>query len=176
MHKLTFNCFVFAAGHPHFLHHPVQAGSLWRARLSPVGSGDRLGHCHGLHHLDSFGCHSHIVGATWLIHAGDIYFIFASSNHVYGLSCPVQSQLYVFIIGELLPQKLKLSITPYALNEMAKMPYYERGGRDGYPAIAVISSSISLQDKTPIQTNLWCVFATISGRVLMVATGRCYWY
>ncbi|XP_051255873.1 sodium- and chloride-dependent GABA transporter ine [Dicentrarchus labrax] len=50
-------------------------------------------------------------------------------------------------------QKLKLSITPFALNEMSKMPYYERGGRYGDPAIAVISSSVHLPQKPPIETN-----------------------
>ncbi|XP_028277145.1 sodium- and chloride-dependent GABA transporter 1 isoform X3 [Parambassis ranga] len=48
-------------------------------------------------------------------------------------------------------QKLKLSITPYALNEKSKMPYYERGGI-GYPDIAVISTSISLPEKPPTHT------------------------
>ncbi|XP_061658739.1 sodium- and chloride-dependent GABA transporter ine [Syngnathoides biaculeatus] len=47
-------------------------------------------------------------------------------------------------------QKLKLSITPNALNEMSKMPYYERGGSAQYPpAVAVISTTINLQDKLP---------------------------
>ncbi|KAM9348932.1 sodium-dependent dopamine transporter [Symphorus nematophorus] len=50
-------------------------------------------------------------------------------------------------------QKLKLSIKPYALNEMSKMAYYERGGRYGDPAIAVISSNIKLPEKPPIETN-----------------------
>ncbi|KAF7665675.1 hypothetical protein LDENG_00136540 [Lucifuga dentata] len=51
-------------------------------------------------------------------------------------------------------QKLKLSITPFALNKISKMPYYERGGEDTYPNLAVISSTIQPPDKPPIQSNL----------------------
>ncbi|XP_029924895.1 sodium- and chloride-dependent GABA transporter ine [Myripristis murdjan] len=50
-------------------------------------------------------------------------------------------------------QRLKLSITPFALSTISKMPYYERGGKDSFPAIAVISSA-HLPEKPPIQTNL----------------------
>ncbi|XP_019750842.1 sodium- and chloride-dependent GABA transporter ine [Hippocampus comes] len=42
-------------------------------------------------------------------------------------------------------QKLKLSITPYALNEKSKMPYYERGGSDRNPTVTAICNSIRLQ-------------------------------
>lgn len=73
----SFSVFLFAAGYPHFLHHPVQTSTLWELRLSAVGSGGRLAHCHGLHHLDSFGCHSHIMGAAWFFHAGIVHLTFA---------------------------------------------------------------------------------------------------
>lgn len=49
-------------------------------------------------------------------------------------------------------QKLKLSVTPYALNRKSKMPYYERGGNT-FPVISVISSSQYPTEKPPIQTN-----------------------
>ncbi|CAJ1064401.1 sodium- and chloride-dependent GABA transporter ine [Xyrichtys novacula] len=54
--------------------------------------------------------------------------------------------------GSLL-QKLKLSITPYALNEKQKMPYYERGGIYGNPSISIISSGASIIIKPPAETN-----------------------
>ncbi|XP_073335294.1 sodium- and chloride-dependent GABA transporter ine isoform X1 [Pagrus major] len=50
-------------------------------------------------------------------------------------------------------QKLKLSITPYALNEKSNMPYYERGGKNGDPDIAVISSSIDLAVNPPVEAK-----------------------
>lgn len=53
----------------------------------------------------------------------------------------------------LLQQKLKLSITPYGLDEMTKIPYYERGGRDRHPVIAVTSSSMFASEKPIGQTN-----------------------
>lgn len=145
--------FLLVAGYPDFLHHQVLTSPLWGLRLPSLGSGGRLGHCSGLHHLDSFGCCSHIVGATWLIHAGDVYLLFFHPRccswyprHDHRKS----SCVLIFLL-----QKLKLSITPHALNEMSKMPYYERGGRDGYPVIAVISSNIRLPEKPPVQTNFW---------------------
>nr|XP_019941056.1 PREDICTED: sodium- and chloride-dependent GABA transporter ine-like [Paralichthys olivaceus] len=48
-------------------------------------------------------------------------------------------------------QKLKLSITPHSLDEMSKMAYDERGGKDAYP---VISSNSLVTEKPHIQTNL----------------------
>lgn len=51
-----------------------------------------------------------------------------------------------------LVQKLKLSLTPYALNEKSNMPYYERGGPGGNPPIAVISPSFDLPEKHPAET------------------------
>lgn len=70
------------------------------------------------------------------------------------MSCSCKIKLCVNIIGAFLQQKLKLSITPYGLNEMSKMPYYERGGGDRGPVIAAISFDISLPEKPPSQTNL----------------------
>ncbi|XP_068186736.1 sodium- and chloride-dependent GABA transporter ine [Antennarius striatus] len=49
-------------------------------------------------------------------------------------------------------QKLKLSITPYALNELSKSPYYERGGTYRDPGIPVITSTIDLPEKSPAET------------------------
>lgn len=161
--------FLFAAGYPHFLHHPVQTGALWRLCFPSLGSGGRLGHCHGLYHLDSFGCHSHTVGVTWLHHAGDIHlpFILSLSRLYkwYPCACVAMLCSYVVITGTFLPQKLKLSITPYSLNETSKKPYHENEGNraGGYPVIAV-TGSISKLDKLPIETNFWycCVFCTTS--------------
>lgn len=55
--------------------------------------------------------------------------------------------------GAFLLQKLKLSITPYALNKKSKMPYYEMGG-ETRPGLAVISYDTQPPEKPPIQTNL----------------------
>ncbi|XP_077401936.1 sodium- and chloride-dependent GABA transporter ine isoform X1 [Vanacampus margaritifer] len=44
-------------------------------------------------------------------------------------------------------QKLKLSITPYALNNKSNMPYYERRESDRYPSVAVISTAVGLQHR-----------------------------
>lgn len=60
-------------------------------------------------------------------------------------------QLCLMNIGEILQQKLKLSITPSALDEKSNMPYYERGGKDGLPGISIIGSNIHLTEK-PHQT------------------------
>lgn len=78
--------------------------------------------------------------------------IFTGSTHVHVLCC-----LCVNVIVTFLLQKLKQSFKPYALNETnePKMPYYERGGRLGDPAVAVICSSISLSEKPPVETNFW---------------------
>lgn len=61
---------------------------------------------------------------------------------------------YYINVGTSLLQKLKQSITPYTLNELSKMPYYERGGAYGDPVIATISSSGHLPEKAPAETNL----------------------
>ncbi|XP_049599566.1 sodium- and chloride-dependent GABA transporter ine [Syngnathus scovelli] len=51
-------------------------------------------------------------------------------------------------------QKLKLSITPYALNDKSKIPYCESGGNESSPNMAVISSNaISTDYKLPDETN-----------------------
>ncbi|XP_072302725.1 sodium- and chloride-dependent GABA transporter ine [Eucyclogobius newberryi] len=49
-------------------------------------------------------------------------------------------------------QRLRLSITPGTLDEMSKMPYYERGG-GVFPVIAVTESSQYPAEKPPIQTH-----------------------
>ena len=74
-------------------------------------------------------------------------------------------KLCVDIIGTFLQQKLKLSIKPYALDEMSKMAYYERGGKYGEPAIAVISSNDQLPEKPPLETNFWYLSALHSHNV-----------
>uniref|UniRef100_A0A3Q1EHX7 Transporter n=1 Tax=Acanthochromis polyacanthus TaxID=80966 RepID=A0A3Q1EHX7_9TELE len=60
----------------------------------------------------------------------------------------------LWLLPGTLLQKLKLSITPFALNGKSKMPYYERGGPDGQPGIAVISSNTELPEKPLSQTKL----------------------
>lgn len=115
-----------------------------------MGSGDRLGHCHGLHRLDSSGCRSHIVGATWLNHAGDKDL----PSYIASSTCVIHVMCVFMLLVHFLLQKLKLSLTPYTLNEISKMPYYERGGRNGDPVVAVISSNVHLPEKPPIETNL----------------------
>uniref|UniRef100_A0A3Q1BKN5 Transporter n=2 Tax=Amphiprion ocellaris TaxID=80972 RepID=A0A3Q1BKN5_AMPOC len=59
----------------------------------------------------------------------------------------------LWLLPGTLLQKLKLSITPFALNGKSKMPYYERGGPDGHPGIAVISSNTELPEKPLSQTK-----------------------
>ncbi|XP_060941330.1 sodium- and chloride-dependent GABA transporter ine [Limanda limanda] len=51
-------------------------------------------------------------------------------------------------------QKLKLSITPHSLDEKSKKTFDERGGKDAYPVMAVISSNSLVTEKSHIQTNL----------------------
>ncbi|XP_069001780.1 sodium- and chloride-dependent GABA transporter ine [Embiotoca jacksoni] len=60
----------------------------------------------------------------------------------------------LWVLPGSLIQKLKLSITPFTLDGKSKMAYYERGGKHGQTAIAVISSGIELPEKAPVQTNL----------------------
>ncbi|KAM9847024.1 sodium- and chloride-dependent GABA transporter ine [Aulostomus maculatus] len=81
-------------------------------------------------------------GVGWVIAMASIIWIPLGAIHT------------LWVLPGSIMQKLKLSITPYALNETPKMPYYERGGRDKHAAIAVISSNIPPCDKPPIQTNL----------------------
>ncbi|XP_070699263.1 sodium- and chloride-dependent GABA transporter ine [Pempheris klunzingeri] len=80
-------------------------------------------------------------GLGWVIALASIIWIPLGAVHT------------LWVLPGSLIQKLRLSITPNALDEMSKMPYYERGGRDGYPGIAVISSNIHLPEKPPVQTN-----------------------
>ncbi|XP_056910748.1 sodium-dependent dopamine transporter isoform X2 [Takifugu flavidus] len=48
-------------------------------------------------------------------------------------------------------QRLKLSITPYALSNIPKMPYYERGGNHGDQDKNVISLHNYLPEKPPVE-------------------------
>ncbi|XP_054482431.1 sodium- and chloride-dependent GABA transporter 1 isoform X3 [Anoplopoma fimbria] len=81
-------------------------------------------------------------GVGWVIAMGSIIWIPLGAVHT------------LWVLPGSLMQKLKLSVTPYALNEKSKMAYYERGGGETQPGIAVISSDIQLPEKPPIQTNL----------------------
>ncbi|CAM9127446.1 unnamed protein product [Lampetra planeri] len=76
-------------------------------------------------------------GVGWVIAMASIIWIPLGAIHT------------LWVLPGSLMQKLKLSITPYALDEMSKMPYYERGGTQ----IAVISTTIRLDAKPPAQTN-----------------------
>ncbi|XP_074527626.1 sodium- and chloride-dependent GABA transporter ine [Halichoeres trimaculatus] len=80
-------------------------------------------------------------GVGWVIALASIIWIPLGAVHT------------LWVLPGSLMQKLKLSITPYALNEKQKMPYYERGGVYGNPSIAIISSSISIPVKPPAETN-----------------------
>ncbi|XP_033505661.2 sodium- and chloride-dependent GABA transporter ine [Epinephelus lanceolatus] len=81
-------------------------------------------------------------GVGWVIAMGSIIWIPLGAVHT------------LWVLPGSLMQKLKLSVTPYTLNEISKMPYYERGGGAGRPDIAVISSNIHLPEKPPTQTNM----------------------
>ncbi|XP_031713275.1 sodium- and chloride-dependent GABA transporter 1 [Anarrhichthys ocellatus] len=81
-------------------------------------------------------------GVGWVIAMGSIIWIPLGAVHT------------LWVLPGSFMQKLKLSVTPYALNEKPKMPYYERGGGETHPGMAVISSDIQLPEKPPIQTNL----------------------
>ncbi|XP_029028820.1 sodium- and chloride-dependent GABA transporter 1 [Betta splendens] len=78
-------------------------------------------------------------GVGWVIAMASIVWI------------PVGAAHTLWVLPGSLLQRLKLSITPGGLDEMSKMPYYERGGKDGHPGIATISSNIQLTQK-PTQT------------------------
>lgn len=80
-------------------------------------------------------------GVGWVIALASIIWIPLGAVHT------------LWVLPGSLIQKLKLSITPYALNEKQKMPYYERGGIYGNPSISIISSSISIPVKAPAETN-----------------------
>ncbi|XP_074467573.1 sodium- and chloride-dependent GABA transporter ine [Sebastes fasciatus] len=81
-------------------------------------------------------------GVGWLIAMGSIIWIPLGALHT------------LWVLPGSFMQKLKLSITPNALNEKSKTAYYERGGGDAHPGLAVISSNIPLPEKPPIQTNM----------------------
>ncbi|XP_037604263.1 sodium- and chloride-dependent GABA transporter ine [Sebastes umbrosus] len=81
-------------------------------------------------------------GVGWLIAMGSIIWIPLGVLHT------------LWVLPGSFMQKLKLSITPNALNEKSKTAYYERGGGDAHPGLAVISSNIPLPEKLPIQTNM----------------------
>lgn len=81
-------------------------------------------------------------GVGWVIAMGSIIWIPLGAVHT------------LWVLPGSFMQKLKLSITPFALNEISKMPYYERGGGAAHPGIAVISSDIHLPEKPPTETNL----------------------
>lgn len=74
-------------------------------------------------------------GVGWVIALASIIWIPLGAVHT------------LFTLSGSFMQKLKRSITPGALDEMSKMPYYERGG------IAVTSSSQYPTEKPPVQTN-----------------------
>ncbi|XP_041657319.1 sodium- and chloride-dependent GABA transporter ine [Cheilinus undulatus] len=80
-------------------------------------------------------------GVGWVIALASIIWIPLGAVHT------------LWVLPGSLMQKLKLSITPYALNEKQKMPYYERGGMYENPAISVISSNFSIHVKPPVETN-----------------------
>ncbi|XP_035482308.1 sodium- and chloride-dependent GABA transporter ine [Scophthalmus maximus] len=77
-------------------------------------------------------------GVGWVIALASIIWIPLGAIHT------------LWVLPGSFTQKLKLSITPYSLDERSKMPYYERGGKD----ISVISSNFLVLEKPPIQTNL----------------------
>lgn len=74
-------------------------------------------------------------GVGWVIALASIIWIPLGAIHT------------LWLLPGTLLQKLKLSVTPFALNGKSKMAYYERGGPDGYPGIAVISSNTVLPEK-----------------------------
>ncbi|XP_020505635.1 sodium- and chloride-dependent GABA transporter ine [Labrus bergylta] len=80
-------------------------------------------------------------GVGWFIAMASIIWIPLGAIHT------------LWVLPGSLMQKLKLSITPYALNEKQKMPYYERGGIIANPGLSIISSNISVPEKPPAETN-----------------------
>ncbi|XP_062341279.1 sodium- and chloride-dependent GABA transporter ine [Osmerus eperlanus] len=51
-------------------------------------------------------------------------------------------------------QRLKSSITPFALHEKSDMPHYLESAGETYPNVAIMSSIIPIPEKPSIQTNL----------------------
>ncbi|XP_008305120.1 sodium- and chloride-dependent GABA transporter ine [Stegastes partitus] len=80
-------------------------------------------------------------GVGWIVALGSIIWIPVGAIHT------------LWVLPGTLLEKLKLSITPFALNGKSKMPYYERGGPSDYPGIAVISANSELPEKPPSQTK-----------------------
>uniref|UniRef100_A0A3B3W2C1 Si:ch211-283g2.1 n=1 Tax=Poecilia latipinna TaxID=48699 RepID=A0A3B3W2C1_9TELE len=78
-------------------------------------------------------------GVGWVIALASIIWIPLGAIHT------------LWVLPGSLTKKLKLSITPYALNA-TKGLYKERGGGAGEPDISIISSSSSLPDKKSIET------------------------
>uniref|UniRef100_A0A3P8WF38 Transporter n=1 Tax=Cynoglossus semilaevis TaxID=244447 RepID=A0A3P8WF38_CYNSE len=81
-------------------------------------------------------------GVGWVIAMASIIWIPLGAVHT------------LWVLPGSLVQKLKLSLTPTCLEETSKIPYYERGGVDKHPAVAVVSSNFPASEKSPIQTNL----------------------
>ncbi|XP_030601843.1 sodium- and chloride-dependent GABA transporter ine-like [Archocentrus centrarchus] len=79
-------------------------------------------------------------GVGWIIALASIIWIPLGAIHT------------LWVLPGSIVEKLKLSLTPYALNEKSKMPYYERGGPEGNPDIAVISPVFDLPEKHPAET------------------------
>lgn len=143
-------CFV-VAGHLGFSNHSVQTSPLWEHRIPTMGSGDRLGSCCGFHHLDSSVCHSHVVGSSWFPHTGDTlhqtqlsreeHCSFSSCQYFLSLSISQNSSVFPSILMGFFCslQKLKLSVTPYALDKIKKSAFDETIKDLGQPEISVIN-------------------------------------
>lgn len=79
-------------------------------------------------------------GVGWVIALASIIWIPLGAVHT------------LFTLSGSFIEKLTRSITPGALDEMSKMPYYERGGTI-FPGVAVTTSSQYPTEKPPIETN-----------------------
>ncbi|XP_070412031.1 sodium- and chloride-dependent GABA transporter 1-like [Nothobranchius furzeri] len=79
-------------------------------------------------------------GVGWIIALASIIWIPLGTIHT------------LWVLPGSFMQRLKLSITPFTLNDKSKTPYYERGGAVEQPSIAVTTSNTSLPEK-PIETN-----------------------
>ncbi|XP_076607171.1 sodium- and chloride-dependent GABA transporter ine [Chaetodon auriga] len=76
-------------------------------------------------------------GVGWVIAMASIIWIPLAALHT------------MWVLPGSFMQRLKLSFTPYALNEKSKMAYYERGGKNEDQAT---SSSNDLPEKPPMET------------------------
>lgn len=79
-------------------------------------------------------------GVGWVIALASIIWIPLGAVHT------------LFTLSGSLMQRLVQSITPGALDEISKMPYYERGG-SSFPQVAVISSSQYPTEKPPKESQ-----------------------